>query len=149
VEARLDAILSHLQFSEFIYEQPAQGDIEYTFKHALTQEVAYGSVLIERRRVLHERAAQAIEELFAAQLDNQLSQLARHYTRSGNGAKAVEYLQRPGELAMKRSGSTDEATAQLGAALELVNSLPQSPARDQRETSLRMALRALLLYKEE
>ena len=56
-----------LQLGEFIYEQPAVGDVEYTFKHALTQEVAYNSVLVERRKLLHERAAQAIEALFAEQ----------------------------------------------------------------------------------
>ena len=48
-------MLSELQLAEFIYEQPAAGDIEYTFKHALTQDVAYNSMLIERRKALHER----------------------------------------------------------------------------------------------
>ena len=66
----LSRMLADLQLAEFIYEQPAVGDIEYTFKHALTQEVAYNSVLIERRKLLHERAGQAIESLFAEQLDD-------------------------------------------------------------------------------
>jgi class 3 adenylate cyclase len=148
-EAQLDAILADLQLHEFIYEQPAQGDVEYTFKHALTQEVAYNSVLIERRRVLHERAARAIEELFGSQLDNRLSELARHYSRSGNVAKAVEYLERAGELAMKRSGSKSEAAAHLSAALDLVRTLPHDQVREQREARLLMALRALLLYHDE
>src|SRR5262249_20495351 len=60
----LQRMLSELQFGEFIYEQPA-GDIEYQFKHALTHEVAYNSLLAERRRLLHERAGRSIEELFA------------------------------------------------------------------------------------
>ena len=51
-------MLADLQLGEFIYEQPAVGDVEYTFKHALTQEVAYNSMLIERRKVLHERAGE-------------------------------------------------------------------------------------------
>ena len=57
--------LARLQLGEFIYERPAFPESEYTFKHALTQEVAYNSVLSERRREVHERAAIAIEELFA------------------------------------------------------------------------------------
>ncbi len=54
-EDELNRMLHALQLAEFIYEQPAAGDIEYTFKHALTQEVAHNSVLTERRRMLHGR----------------------------------------------------------------------------------------------
>ena len=61
----LNRMLDDLQLGEFIYEQPAVGDTEYIFKHALTQEVAYNSVLIERRQLLHERTGEAIEALFA------------------------------------------------------------------------------------
>src|SRR5262249_42865648 len=61
----LERMLAQLQLSEFIYEQPAIGEIEYNFKHALTQEVAYKSLLSDRRRALHDRAASALEELSA------------------------------------------------------------------------------------
>jgi predicted ATPase len=145
----LQRLFAELQLGEFIYEQPAFPDIVYTFKHALTQEVAYNSVLLERRKLLHESTGKAIESMFADQLDDYLSDLAHHYSRSNNAAKAIEYLQRAGEQAMKRSGSTPEAIAQLSAALDLVKSLPSSPERDQRETSLRMTLRALLLYADD
>jgi hypothetical protein len=64
-QSELERMLSDLQASEFIYEQPAVGDVEYTFKHALTQEVAYSSVLIERRKLLHERAGQALESMWS------------------------------------------------------------------------------------
>ena len=57
----LNRTLNDLQLGEFIYEQPAVGDTEYTFKHALTQEVAYNSVLVERRKLLHQRAGEGIE----------------------------------------------------------------------------------------
>ena len=66
-------MLTDLQAGEFIYEQPATGGTEYVFKHALTQEVAYNSLLIERRKQLHERAGQALEAIFANQLDDHLS----------------------------------------------------------------------------
>jgi class 3 adenylate cyclase len=99
----VDQMLSALQLGEFIYEQPAVGDIEYTFKHALTQEVAYSSVLLERRKWLHEHAGVAMEAVYADRLDDHLSDLARHYQRSGNVVKALEYLQRAGEQALARS----------------------------------------------
>src|SRR6202158_5986911 len=73
-------MLTELRAAEFIYEQPAAGGVEYVFKHALTQEVAYNSLLIERRKQLHERAGQALESIFAGQLDDHLGQLAHHYS---------------------------------------------------------------------
>ena len=60
-EDELNRLLNDLQLGEFIYEQPAVGDTEYVFKHALTQEVAYNSVLMERRQQLHERTGAALE----------------------------------------------------------------------------------------
>jgi len=75
----LEPTLARLQAGEFIYEQPATGDIQYTFKHALTQEVAYNSLLIGRRKNLHERAGQALEAMFSDHLDEHLSELAHHY----------------------------------------------------------------------
>ena len=71
----------NLQAGEFVYEQPALTDVEYVFKHALTQEVAYSSLLNERRKLLHERTGQAVESMFAEQLDDHLDELARHYSR--------------------------------------------------------------------
>jgi len=83
-EDELQQMLAHLQTAEFIYEQPAFPEVEYIFKYALTQEVAYNSLLIERRRVLHERIAQAMEALFHARLEDHYGDLAHHYTRSSN-----------------------------------------------------------------
>ena len=80
------AIAEHtdLQGGEFIYEQPAFPDVGFTFKHTLTQEVAYNSVLIERRKILHERIANEIESLHESQLDEHFDELAYHYSRSDN-----------------------------------------------------------------
>ena len=135
----LEPMLSALQLAEFIYEQPATGDIEYTFKHALTQEVAYNSVLSERRRVLHERAAQAIEALFAGQLEDHLTELAHHYDRSGNIGKAIEYLSRAGRRAVEQSAHAEAAT-RLTRALDLVPQLPDSLDRARQELDIVMAL---------
>ena len=91
---RLERALAHLQLGEFIYEQLVPEDIEYHFKHALTHEVVYNSVLIKHRKLLHERAGSAIESLHAGRLDDFLDELARHYSHSDNASKAVEYLRR-------------------------------------------------------
>ena len=72
VRRRTGAGCRACNLGEFIYEQPAVGDTEYIFKHALTQEVAYNSLLIERRKQLHERAGAALESMFAGQLDDHL-----------------------------------------------------------------------------
>ncbi len=135
----LERMLSALQLVEFIYEQPAMGDVEYTFKHALTLEVAYNSVLVERRRLLHERAAQAIEALFSDRLEDHLPELAHHYDRSGNARKAVEYLGRAGRLAAQQTAHS-EAVGYLKRALELLKNLPDSAERGRQEFDLQMAL---------
>jgi class 3 adenylate cyclase len=102
-EVHLERMLAALRAAEFIYEQTALADSEYVFKHALTQEVAYNSLLIERRKVLHERAGNALESIFVEQLDDHLTQLAHHYRYSDNLDKAVEYLGRAGQQALQRS----------------------------------------------
>ncbi len=140
----LNRMLSDLQLGEFIYEQPATGDIEYIFKHALTQEVAYGSILVERRKLLHERAGQALESMFGEQLDDHLDELARHYSHSDNLIKAVEYLGRGGHQAIQRSAYA-EAINSLGAAIDLLHRLPASPERIQRELLLQLAVGPALI----
>ena len=131
--------LSRLRTSEFIYERPAFPDIEYIFKHALTQEVAYNSLLIERRKVVHERAAKAIEKIYRYKLDDRYSELAHHYSRSGNTQKAIDYLQLAGQQAAQRSAYT-EAVNHFTAALELLKTLPDTPKRIQQELTLQLAL---------
>jgi len=135
----LERMLAALQLGEFVYEQPAVGDIEYTFKHALTMEVAYNSVLLERRRILHERAGQAMESLYADRLEDHLSELAHHYDRSGNVRKAVEYLGRAGRLAAQQPAHS-EAVGYFKRALGLLKNLPDSAERDRQEFDLQMAL---------
>jgi len=122
-----------------IYEQPAGAEVGYTFNHALTQEVVYNSLLTERRKLLHERAAAAIESLYADQLDDHLSELARHYQRSGSTRKALEYLRRAGQQAAQRSAHK-EAIGLFRAALELLKTDPESPERMTLELALQLGL---------
>jgi class 3 adenylate cyclase/tetratricopeptide (TPR) repeat protein len=136
---QLERMLSALQLAEFIYEQPATGDIEYTFKHALTQEVAYNSMLTERRRLLHERAAREIEALFDGRLEDHLAELSHHYDRGGNIGKAVDYLSRAARRAVEQSAYS-EAVARLTRALELVGQLPEGVDRARQELDLAITL---------
>jgi len=136
--------LSYLQGAEFIYEQMAFPEMEYTFKHALTHEVAYNSVLSERRRLLHERTGQGIEKVYRYRLEDHYSELSQHYRRSGNTPKAVEYLQLAGQQAAQRSAYA-EAVTHLTTALELLQTLPDTPERTQRELTLRITLGAPLI----
>jgi len=140
----LNRLLNALQLGEFIYEQPASGDIEYIFKHALTQEVAYNSLLVERRRQLHERTGAALETLYTSTVEEHLAELAHHYGRSANPGKAAEYLTRAGQQALNRSAFT-EAQSQLQQGVEWIKKLPPSPERDTRELELASTL-ALVLF---
>ncbi len=137
----LSRMLNDLQLGEFIYEQPAVGDIEYSFKHALTQEVAFGSVLNERRKELHRRTAAAIESLYAERLEDRYTELAHHYGGAGDAAKAVHYFYVAGIQAFARSAFS-EALAHLTVGLESLKTLPQSPARDAQELKLQLELGA-------
>jgi len=135
----LDSMLTRLQEAEFIYEQPAKDDIQYHFKHALTREVAYNSILTERRKVLRERAGLALESLHASRLDDHLEKLAYHYSHSDNVGKAIEYLKRAGKQAMLRSAHL-AATGYLQRGLGLLVKLEETPERDRQELELQAAL---------
>jgi class 3 adenylate cyclase/predicted ATPase len=143
-EDELYRLLSSLQRKEFLYEQPAFPEPEYTFKHALTQEVAYNTVLQGQRKALHERTAQAIEQLFHTKLDDHYSELAHHYRRSGNTEKAIEYLHLAGRQAAQRSANA-EAINHFSTALELLKTLPDTPERDQQELALQLLLGPALM----
>ena len=143
MENELTQGLDSLRLGEFIYERPAFPESEYTFNHALTQEVAYNSLLFERRRELHERTATALEELFADKLDEQVDALAHHYSRSGNAAKAIGFLRRAAEQARARS-AYDDAIGYADEALRLLTQLPETRERDLDEIGLQ-GIRILLL----
>lgn len=131
--------LAELQAAEFLYETRLFPDREYTFKHALTHEVAYGSLLHERRRALHRRIAEAIESVYAERLAEQLERLAHHYTEAGLAEKAVDYWLQAGKRAIERSANV-EAIDHLTKGLELLESLPDTPERARRELTLQITL---------
>jgi len=141
----LNRTLTDLQLAEFIYEQPSAGEVEYNFKHALTQEVAYNSVLMERRRLLHERAGEVIETLFSQRLDDHLSELARHYSRSPNIAKAVAYLHLAGQQATGHSAYA-EAVGHFTRGLDLLGKLADNSEHARHELEFQFALAKSLRF---
>ena len=138
-ETELDRMITTLQASEFIYERPAFPAVEYVFKHSLTQEVAYNSLLFEHRKALHERTAQALEALFVDSVDEHLVDLSYHYSRSGNDSKAIDYLIRASQQAHQRSASAQAATY-LGQALTRLNDQPPTAERDRKEIAIQSGL---------
>jgi predicted ATPase/DNA-binding winged helix-turn-helix (wHTH) protein len=138
-EADLHQGLFALQKAEFLYERPAWPELEYTFKHALTQEAAYAALPWERRREVHERTAQALETLFSEQLEKHYSALAHHYSRSGNTLKALASLQRAGDQAMQQSAYR-VAISHWTTALALLDTLPDTLERTRHELPLLIAL---------
>jgi class 3 adenylate cyclase/tetratricopeptide (TPR) repeat protein len=135
-EEEIEPMLADLQQGEFIYEQPSSAGAEYTFKHALTQEVAYNSVLAERRRAIHEQTARAVETLYAPRLEEHHSALAHHYLRSSDAAKAVHYARLAADQAVGR-GAYPEAANMVEAALKLLDQLPEGAERLRAELALR------------
>jgi class 3 adenylate cyclase/tetratricopeptide (TPR) repeat protein len=138
-EEELFRLLATLRSKEFLYEQPAFPEVEYLFKHALTQEVAYNSVLLERRKVLHEHTARVLEALRQERLEEYYPELAHHYSRSGNAEKAIDYLHKAGQQATQRAAYA-EAITYLTTALERLPALPDSHDRTRREVILQLAL---------
>jgi class 3 adenylate cyclase/predicted ATPase len=135
----LNRMLNDLQLAEFIYEQPAAGDVEYTFKHALTHDVAYHSLLTERRKILHEHTALAIEALYPDWLEDHLTELAHHFDNCDNAAKAVEYLSRSGRRAAEQ-GVHSEAINYFNRALRWLQQTPEGNDRNRQELDLQLAL---------
>ncbi len=121
----LKSQLLNLQGLEFIYEKSLFPELEYIFKHALTQEVAYNSLLSNRRKEIHKRIGGAIEELYAETLEEFYEVLAYHYSRGEELEKACHYLKLSGNKAA-RSHALWEAYAFYKEAVELLQRLPET-----------------------
>ncbi len=136
--------LSVLQSGEFVYEISLFPTMEYTFRHALTHEVAYGSLLQERRRTLHARVVEAIEQVHADRLAEQVERLAHHALRGEVWQKAVGYLRQAGAKAAARSANR-EAVQLFEQALAALQHLPEGRETTAQAIDLRLDLRPPLL----
>ena len=135
--------LAQLQAAEFLYETSLFPERAYTFKHALTHEVAYGSLLHERRRVLHARIVEALEALAGDRLDDQVERLAQHALRGEVWEKALAYGRQAGDKARTRSAYR-EAVVCFEQALAALEHLPDSRAATEQAIDLRLGLRTVL-----
>jgi class 3 adenylate cyclase len=142
----LKSHLLNLQGLEFVYEKSLFPELEYIFKHALTQEVAYNSLLLKRRKEIHERIGQAIEQIYAERLQEFYEMLAYHYAKSENLEKTYQYMKLSGEKSM-RSYSTWEAFRFYREAINALNRMPETERnkREQIELCLLLSIPMLLL----
>jgi class 3 adenylate cyclase/tetratricopeptide (TPR) repeat protein len=136
---QLDDALAQLVNAELIFRRGMAPDAEYTFKHALVQEAAYGTLLRSRRQQLHARIATTLEDQFPEIVVAQPALLARHCAEAGLAEKAVVYWLKAGQQALARSATT-EAAAQLRKGLNVLDGLPDGPGRQQLELDLQLAL---------
>ena len=131
--------LSQLQAGEFLYETSLFPEIEYTFRHNLTHEVVYASLLQKRRRALHARIVQAIEALPAERVSEQIERLAHHAFRGEVWGKAVGYLRLAGARALARSANQEAVTC-FEQALAALQHLPESRVGLEQAIDLRFEL---------
>jgi predicted ATPase len=143
-EEALHCRLAQLQAAEFLYETRLFPEREYTFKHALTHEVAYSTLLQERRHALHARIVAALEALASDRLAEQVERLAHHALRGEVWDKALAYFRQAGEKAMARSAYR-EAVGYFEQALSALPHLPGTRATREQAIDLRLALCSALL----
>lgn len=131
--------LGHLQTAEFLYEARLSSEIGYTFKHALTHEVAYGSLLKSTRQHYHRRIAAMLVEHFPDTVMARPELVAHHYTEATLGEQAITYWQNAGQHARERSANI-EALAHFSKGLRLLETLPESRERARIEADVQIAL---------
>jgi predicted ATPase/class 3 adenylate cyclase len=125
VKAQLERFLQELKVLEFIYERSFYPELAYMFKHALTHDVAYNSLLVQRRKELHRLVAAAIEELYAERLPESYEMLAYHYERGEVWKKAMEYLVKAGQKA-QQAYANQEARDHYSRALDICERLGEA-----------------------
>ena len=140
----LRGALDRLQAAEFLYESSLFPDLEYTFKHALTHEVTYGSLLADRRRALHSAVVETMEGVYAGRLPEHAERLAHHALRGEVWDKAVTYFREAGAKAAVRSAYREAVTC-FEQALAALPRLPRTHERLEAAIDLRFDLRTSLL----
>jgi len=142
-EDDLGGLLGNLQDAEFLYAAQLFPELQYRFKHAFTHDVAYSGVLRERRRDVHARIVEAMEKLYADRIPEQVERLADHARRGELKEKAVHYLKQAGARAAARTALADARTC-FEQALEILKSMPESPATMEQAFEIRLQLRSVL-----
>ncbi len=136
--------LDTLLRAELLYSRGAPGQERYSFKHALIQDAAYQSLLLQTRRSYHLRIARVLEEAFVDTAEMQPELLAHHFTQAGEIETAITYWQRASQRARDRSADV-EVINHLSKALELLVTLPATVERHQQELTLQASLSFALM----
>ena len=143
-EKELLPLLSTLKDSELLFERGIYPQSTYIFKHALTQDAAYHSLLKSTRRKYHEKVAQVLEERFPEVARTRPEILGHHYTEAGLFEEAIPYWQRAGETAIRRSAHA-VAAGHFTHSLEMLNKLPEASRSAQLELDLQTSLANTLM----
>ena len=143
-EQDLRARLHELQSAEYLYESRLFPELEYTFRHFMTREVAYSSLLREQTRALHEKVASELIRLASRRTEEEVEQIAEHAEKGHAWPEAVEYLQRSGEKAFALYAN-EEAADYFERALAALGHVPQSRATLEQDVDLRFELRNALI----
>jgi class 3 adenylate cyclase/predicted ATPase len=144
-EQELGPALDRIVRAGLLFRQGVPPHASYLFKHALIQDAAYGTLLREPRRALHARIAETLESGFADIAENQPEILARHCTEAGLIEKAAGLWGKAGQRSLQRSALV-EATAQFTQGLDLITTLPATPALRREQIKLQVALITPLIH---
>jgi len=131
----LQDYLNYLKGSELLYEKSILPDLEYRFKHSLTQEVAYNSPLLKKRKELHRKIGEIVEDLYGNKLEENYELLAYHYSRSTGDEKAVDYLTLAGDKSSKIY-STKDAIGYYEEALKRLDKMPDTRANREKRVDI-------------
>jgi len=142
-EVTLQRELGRLVEAEIVYHRGIPPQATYTFKHALIQDAAYQSLLKSTRQQYHQRIAEVLEAQFPETAEGQPELLAHHFTEAGLIERAVGYWHKAGQRASERSAHV-ETISHLRTGLALLQTLPETPDRVQREVDMLIALGAAL-----
>jgi predicted ATPase len=143
-EDTLQEGLAQLVAAELLYQRGRPPRARYMFKHALIQDAAYASLLKSIRQHVHQQIAQVFETQFSALAETQPELVAQHYTEAGCAEQAVVYWLRAAQQASERSANV-EAIRHCTTGIELLKTLPETPAHTQQALSLHIALGAALI----
>ncbi|MBC8178503.1 MAG: AAA family ATPase [Deltaproteobacteria bacterium] len=127
--------LLELQEMEFIYEKAFFPELEFIFKHALIQEVAYSSLLLNKRKEIHKKIGRAIEGIYTEKLDEFYEMLAYHYSKSEDRGKAYQYLKLSGEKAIK-SHAMLEAFHFFNSAYQVLKGQPETEENQEKQLEI-------------
>jgi tetratricopeptide (TPR) repeat protein len=125
-EQHLDRYLWQLEDRDLVYEEHAIPELEYSFRHVLTQETAYSTILSRRRREFHRKVAEGYEALYSSRLEECYEELAYHYSRSDDWQKALDYLVKAGDKS-RETFANDEAITYYNQALKLIDDAETEP----------------------